>query len=117
MDTLGNVKTVANWRHAQVEVRAENGDFVTYAPGDGTRGVAHRPSGLVIGVFTVLKALVLRVIVIDRLRWFQAGPFACRENALALTKIEEALHWLRYRTAERKARKFEGTNLLQYRIE
>lgn len=51
---------------------------------------------------------VLLAIVIDRLRAFQAGPFACRENALALTKIEEAQHWLLHRTRERMARGVEG---------
>jgi hypothetical protein len=49
-------------------------------------------------------------IVADRLRSFQAGPFACRENALALTKIEEAQHWLHHRTLHRMARGVEGTN-------
>lgn len=50
----------------------------------------------------------LLAIVIDRLRAFQAGPFSCRENALALTKIEEAQHWLLHRTRERMARGVEG---------
>ena len=50
----------------------------------------------------------LLAIVIDRLRAFQAGPFACRENALALTKIEEAQHWLLHRTRERMVRGVEG---------
>lgn len=49
-------------------------------------------------------------IVIDRLRSFQSGPFACRENALALTKIEEAVHWLNHRTASRQVRGVEGKN-------
>lgn len=44
-----------------------------------------------------------------RLRCFQAGNFACRENELALTKIEEALHWLDQRTKDRQARNVEGT--------
>lgn len=52
---------------------------------------------------------VLLAIVADRLRSFQAGPFACRENALALTKIEEAQHWLQKRTMERMRRGVEGT--------
>src|SRR5258708_2565869 len=43
---------------------------------------------------------VLLAIVIDRLQCFQAGPFTCRENALALTKLEEAQHWLFSRTRE-----------------
>ena len=52
----------------------------------------------------------LLVIVIDRLRSFQAGSYKCRENALALTKIEEALHWLRSRTEDRLKRGVEGTS-------
>lgn len=55
---------------------------------------------------------VLLAIVADRLRSFQAGPYACRENALALTKIEEAQHWLHHRTLARMARGVEGTRQL-----
>lgn len=55
---------------------------------------------------------VLLAIVADRLRSFQAGPCACRENALALTKIEEAMHWLHSRTLSRMQRGVEGTNKL-----
>ena len=53
---------------------------------------------------------VLLAIVADRLRSFQAGPYACRENALALTKIEEAQMWLQSRTRARVARGVEGTH-------
>jgi len=53
----------------------------------------------------------LLAIVIDRLEHFQAGPFKCRENALALTKIQEAMHWLNHRTAARVARGVEGRNI------
>ncbi len=53
---------------------------------------------------------VLLAIVVDRLRSFQSGPYACRENALALTKIEEAVHWLHSRTRARVARGVEGTH-------
>lgn len=49
-------------------------------------------------------------ICIDRLRSFQAGPFACRENAIALTKLEESLMWLRRRTVARIKRGVEGTH-------
>lgn len=51
----------------------------------------------------------LLAIVIDRLRSFQSGKFACRENALALTKLEEALHWLQHRTRDRINRGVLGT--------
>lgn len=49
-------------------------------------------------------------IVIDRLESFQSGDYRCRENALAITKIEEALHWLDSRTRKRQARGVEGTS-------
>lgn len=50
----------------------------------------------------------LIAICIDRLEGFQSGDFPCRENALALTKLEEALHWLDHRTNDRKRRGVEG---------
>jgi len=53
---------------------------------------------------------VLLAIVADRLRSFQAGPYACRDNAVALTKIEEAQMWLQKRTLERMRRGVEGTH-------
>jgi hypothetical protein len=49
-------------------------------------------------------------IVIDRLQGFQADHYNCRENALALTKLQEALLWLNKRTADRIARGVEGTH-------
>lgn len=52
----------------------------------------------------------LLAIVEDRLDCFQAGPFACRENAVALTKIQEALMWLQKRTLDRIRRGVEGTS-------
>lgn len=63
----------------------------------------------------------LVAVVIDRMRGFQlsrdpdgkfsspAGKYACRENALALTHLEEALMWLQKRTRDRLARGVEGT--------
>lgn len=53
---------------------------------------------------------VLLAICADRLRSFQAGPFSCRENAIALTKIEEAMHWLQQRTLRRMHAGVEGTH-------
>lgn len=52
----------------------------------------------------------LLAIVLHRLQSFQAGPFACRENAIAITKIEEAMHWLNHRTVQRQKRGVEGTS-------
>ena len=52
----------------------------------------------------------LLAVVEDRLQGFQSGQFSCRENAVALTKIQEALMWLGHRTADRVRRGVEGTN-------
>ncbi len=52
----------------------------------------------------------LLAVVIDRLQGFQGGAFKCRENAIALTHLEDAMHWLQHRTRERMARGVEGTN-------
>jgi hypothetical protein len=49
------------------------------------------------------------VVLIDRLNFLQA-KFPCRENALAITKLEEGLMWLDKRTANRVARNVEGKN-------
>lgn len=53
----------------------------------------------------------LLAIEIDRLRSFQAGPYSCRENAIALTYCEEALMWLQRRTVARIKRGVEGTHI------
>ena len=48
-------------------------------------------------------------IVRDRLKHFQAGAFSCRENACALTHIEEALMWMNKRVEDRAERGVLGT--------
>ncbi len=54
----------------------------------------------------------LIAMVIDRLQGFQSGQYACRENAIALTKLEECLMWLRKRTEDREKRNVEGTSVV-----
>lgn len=75
----------------EVELLFQNGPI----PEVGVNGITHE---------------ALLAVLIDRLRGFQAGPFGCRENALALTKLEEAMHWLHHRTRGRMARGVEGTH-------
>jgi hypothetical protein len=53
---------------------------------------------------------VLLLLVIDRLQSFQAGPFACPENAQALEHATAALEALESRTRKRQERGVEGTN-------
>lgn len=52
----------------------------------------------------------LLVMVLTRLEGFQNSDFRCRENDMAITKIEEALMWLRKRTVGRENRGVEGTH-------
>jgi len=58
----------------------------------------------------VLDADLLE-IVRDRLRGFQTGEYATRENAIALTHIEEALLWMNKRVEDRVARGVLGTTI------
>src|SRR5438552_13517866 len=49
----------------------------------------------------------------QRIEYYQTagqGMFSCRENAMAITKLDEALMWLNKRTADREARQVEGTH-------
>jgi hypothetical protein len=49
-------------------------------------------------------------IVRHRLLCFQKGDFSTRENAIALTHIEEALMWMNRRVEDRIERDVLGTN-------
>lgn len=51
----------------------------------------------------------LLAILIDHLRSFQAGPYACRENAIQITHLEETLHWTKARADARAKRGVLGT--------
>lgn len=46
----------------------------------------------------------------NQLKSFQTSEFATRENALALTAIEEALLWLNFRAEDRAERNVLGTH-------
>lgn len=48
-------------------------------------------------------------IVRDRLKAFQGGEYACRENEMALMHIEEALMWMNRRVEDRIERNVLGT--------
>lgn len=53
----------------------------------------------------------LIAMVICRLESFNQTDFRCRENSMAVTKLEEALLWLRKRTMGREQRGVEGTHV------
>ena len=52
----------------------------------------------------------LLAVLIDRMNYLQK-KFPCRENAIAITNLEQALMWLEKRTRDRKARGVKGKHL------
>lgn len=52
----------------------------------------------------------LLAIIADKLHGYQSGPFACRQNEMALMMTEQAAMWLRDRTRSRIKRGVEGTH-------
>lgn len=89
--------------HHRYEIRGEKGsllDEVFFQKGaiaeNGINGTTHE---------------VLLEIIIDRLRCFQRGPYACTENAYALERVQEAQFWLKERTKSRVERGVEGTSV------
>lgn len=48
-------------------------------------------------------------VLIDRMNFLQS-KFPCRENAIVITRLEEALMWLNKRTQDRIKRNVEGKN-------
>lgn len=92
-DFLANPSACLAGPHDGISILFQNGPI----PEAGVNGVTHE---------------ALLAIVADRLRSFQAGPYSCKENACALTHIEEALHWLHSRTIKRMQRGVEGTHAL-----
>lgn len=65
-------------------------------------GIRKDPNGAF--VETVIAA------ALQRIEHYQAGQFNCHENALAINKLEEALHWLNARTNRRVTQGVEGTH-------
>lgn len=98
-------------------IESPAGEPTTYQIGipqipDVTLNFQHGPINEV-GVNGVTNEVLL-AIVRDRLEYFQKGPYSCRENALALTKVEEAAQWLHARTLRRMQAGTEGTSAPDY---
>jgi len=81
-----------------------------YGPGmtiDWQNGPLGRPPKPATGAFVEDVIEAAR----QRLEFYQTasgGRYACRQNALAITKLEEALHWLTARRMERESRGVQG---------
>jgi hypothetical protein len=103
--------------NALVKFKAEQGDnkFISLQNIEDTKGVAPVVSFTVqsdpIGEVGVNGVQALDILVYIKCL-FQSlnDAFPCRENALSITKIEEAIHWQDARTKDRERRKVEGLN-------
>lgn len=47
-------------------------------------------------------------VLIAHMQKYQQGKFACRENAIVITKLEEALLWQEYRAKKREEQGVKG---------
>ncbi len=88
-----------NGRHSYV-IQSGNGDGSLYEA-----NIHFQEGALTEGVgFNGVFSIALLAVIVDHLKSFQDGPFATREGAIAITKLEEATHWLCARADERAAR-------------
>lgn len=83
---------------------------VEKAPGDVVANVVFQRGPINEAGLNGVSHEALLAIVIDRLRAFQNGAFACRENATALGHLEAAVSVMHLRTFRRTARAVEGTS-------
>jgi hypothetical protein len=83
------IKAGPNTNVVLSQINFQNGPI----PVNGINGVTHE---------------VLLAVVQDRLKCFQAGPFPCEENKLALEYVTQALEVLKGRTRDRIKRAVEG---------
>ena len=87
-----------------------------WSPGEGEKVVVAIDIRFQAGPITEVGANGCQIedvidVLVERLQGFQRGPFKCRENALAITKLEEARLWLSARNWKRQAQGVEGKNL------
>lgn len=91
-------------------VRPVTGTHWEDAEGNPSGGSADGPGysfpwqqGVVTSPEAINGACVIDVLrsTLQRLEFFNAGKFRCRENSLAITHIEEAIHWCEHRINDR----------------
>lgn len=87
----GNIQDIDNELVVDTEIEFQNGPIKEF----GVNGISNES---------------LLAIVIDRLRGFQSGEYACEDNQIALESAEYCLNMLQKRTKDRLSRGVEGTN-------
>jgi len=102
-DAVNNVDEDGNPTGGWAETKGAN---ITWQKGPlGRDGERIEPNGAFVEDIIAM--------VIQRIEFYQTaseGKFRCRENAVAITKLEEAGMWLDKRTRDREARQVEGTH-------
>jgi len=99
---VGDTGAGGAYHNYEVMVLGKDAHTVELSFQHGGRGLEESTTGLV--------NEDLLEICRDRLKCFQTGDYACRENAIALTHIEEALMWLDKRVQDRAELNILGTN-------
>jgi len=84
-----------------INIEWQNGPLREQVVGEPSRKVAEQNGAFTEGIIAA---------AIGRLEFYQTSRFRCRENALAITKLQEAIHWLQHRTQAREALGVEGTH-------
>lgn len=99
-------KEFTNFAPHNFEVYADAGQPAPYLVGN-----VHFQEGPIkeAGVNGVMNEDLI-AMVIARLAHFNKSDFKCKENSMAIIKLEEALLWLRKRTMGREQRGIEGTH-------
>jgi hypothetical protein len=105
LDEKGNGGANHHYSINDVSLDPIGGGFKEYADIQFQNGARKLPDS----IHGVLDTDLLE-IVRHRLQCFQQGDFATRENAIALTHIEEALLWMNKRVEDRIERNVLGTN-------
>lgn len=95
-----DVAGAGNGRHNYIISDLEKNPILTINFQHGAR----KEKGSIKGILDV----DLLEIVRSRLQYFQAGEYATRENAIALTHIEEVLLWMNKRAEDRIERNVLG---------
>ncbi len=105
VDKNGN-PTGGNSTGIGIDIRWQNGPLREQATvaGEPPTEIARQNGAFTDGVINA---------AIGRLEFYQRSKFRCRENALAITKLEEANMWLNKRTADRESQGIEGTHGLR----
>jgi hypothetical protein len=100
--TMIEMSELENGAHRRFTIKAVENDAVL--------GEVKFQSGELINGLNGIFIEDLLEITVQHLKQFQDSEFRCRENACALTHVEEAQMWLEKRRKNRMVRGVEGTH-------